>query len=108
MKATRRRTPSGQRVFAGCVGVRGLPDAYCKGVESLAAERLCELIPTIRGHRLGRRVDFRQAWDLVQVPVVHGADQSLYSLPQFADVVERAVVSEMLSPHDHLHPVGVS
>src|SRR5215216_1569499 len=85
--------PSGQRVFAGGVCVGGLPDTHRKRVELLAAEGSCQLIPTVGGHGLGRRVDFLQAWDLVQLPVVHGADQPLYGLAQFADVVERAVVS---------------
>src|SRR5215208_2790267 len=108
MKATRKRILSGQRVFAGCVGVGGLPDAHRKRVEPLAAEGFCQLIPTVGGHRLGRRVDSLQAWDLVQIPVVHGAGQPLYSLPQSPDIVERAIISEMLAAHDHLHPVGVS
>src|SRR5215210_7299879 len=108
MKATRRRILSGQRVCAGCVGVGGLPDAHRKRVEPTAAERFCHLIPTVGGDCLGRSVDSLQAWDLVQIPVVHGAGQTLYSLPQFANVVERAVVSELLAAQDHLQPVGVS
>src|SRR5215211_7803419 len=64
MKATRMRAPSGQRVFAGCVSVGGLPDAHRKRVEPLASERLCQLLPTEGCYRLGRRVDSCQASDL--------------------------------------------
>ena len=28
--------------------------------------------------------------------------------PQFTDIVERVVVSELLAAHDHLYPVGMS
>src|SRR5687768_16444502 len=97
MKATRRRTPSGQRVFAGCVGVGGVPDAPPARSAPPRPEGSCQLTPTVRGPRFCRRIDFRPPWDLVQVPVVHGAGQSLYSPPQFTDIVERAVVSEMLA-----------
>src|SRR5215210_7581402 len=108
MKATRSRTPSVQRVFAGRVGVGGLPDAHRERVESLAAEGFCQPLPAEGSYLLCRRVDFLQAGDIVQVPIMHGTGQRLYSPAEFPDIVERTVIFQMLAAHYHLHPVGVS
>src|SRR5215210_5139642 len=73
----------------------------------MIAQRRSQPLPTIISDGFGGRVDARQAGDLVQISVVKGAREVVYSLLQTPDVVECAIFGETPAANDRLQPVGV-